>query len=218
MSSEATPGERVHELVGMADQVERLADVVGEPERVRRRHHGPRRRRHRPPDVTDVVDGVGDRVLDDVEHSFERVVMFVGGVAADRRRRGIVGRVARSEEHLDQPDPVAESVVEAAVDVPARVVFGPGDDLHLPQRTGAVERNGELAGDVRPDRLDTSVVEDHPADVPVDGEVGVVLPHPDAVALHGDLRQDPVLADHAVHDQVDDGLVLRGARRNPSGR
>ena len=43
------------------------------------------------------------------------------------------------------------------------------------------------------------------AHVPVEVEVGVVLPHPVALALDGDLGQDPVLADHALHDQFGEG-------------
>ena len=86
---------------------------------------------------------------------------------------------------------------------------GPGDDLDFPQGPGAVERNREQGGDVLADCLDASVVEHHPVHVPVDGEVDVVLPHPDPVVLDGHLRQDPVLADHALHDEVGDCIDIR---------
>ena len=156
--------------------------------------------------MNDVVQRVGDRVLDDVEHAFEGMVVFVGDVAPDRIRRGAFGRITGADEHLDQPDAVADPVVEPAVDVSARVVaLRPGHHLELPQRMGAVEWNRELVRDVRTDRFDATVVEDDLAHVPVEVEVGVVLPHPVAITLDGDLGQDSVLVNHPLLHQLGEG-------------
>ena len=63
-----------------------------------------------------------------------------------------LGRIAEGEEHLHQPDAVADPVVEPAVDVAVRAGgTGPGDDLDFPQGPGAVERNREQGGDVSAD-------------------------------------------------------------------